>query len=196
MKIEGTKEMKEMKKIKTRGDLKKHFPHIPTVREEMRRNLIRMLEAIAEDINAKLRKRQKPSERNNRNKGDKAGLRNALKVPKRHDLLSIDQFNAVLARLEPDAKPREGEGCGFDIYALLLATNLFSLFTMRDGRMPVNDSRRTVPQQIICHPGTEARYMRWWQKNRGHVAGDSAQSPRPAWLSRLQAETGQTDPHP
>jgi magnesium chelatase subunit I len=41
MKIE---EIKEMKKIKKRGDLKKHFPRIPTVREEMRRNLIRMLE--------------------------------------------------------------------------------------------------------------------------------------------------------
>jgi len=31
-------------RMKKRGDLKKHYPAIPTVREEMRRNLIRMLE--------------------------------------------------------------------------------------------------------------------------------------------------------
>jgi magnesium chelatase subunit I len=34
----------KIEKMKKRGDLKRHFSHIPTVREEMRRNLIRLLE--------------------------------------------------------------------------------------------------------------------------------------------------------
>jgi hypothetical protein len=148
-------------------------------------NLVRMVEAIAEDINAKQRARLRPSERNIRNKGDELPHRDALKAVRKHDVLSLDQFTALVMHLRPDTKPKGDDRCGFDIYSLLMATNLFSLLTPRDGKPPLGKSRRPAPETIICLPGIEAGYARGWKSNHGKVAGSTAEHSWPVWLSRL-----------
>jgi hypothetical protein len=156
-------------------------------------NLLRMLGVLAEDIWAE-RRRHLPASERNRTKGDNVRLENRFKTLKRHDFITLSDFNGVLRDLMPTGNAGNSEECWCDIYGLLLATNLFSLFTMRDGKPPVNNSRREAPEQIVCFPEIETGYRRWWQENRNKMTGDVMRSPRPAWITRLRAETGQTDP--
>ncbi|MDE1905544.1 MAG: hypothetical protein KGH75_03730 [Rhodospirillales bacterium] len=143
-------------------------------------NLVQMIEEIASGINAKLQQRKRPPERRIVNAGDQAYLRDQLDVPKKHDLLSADQFADLLHRLRPDAEPKGDERCGFDPWALLLATNLFSLFTPRDGARPDGKARRDGHEQITSFPVIEAGYLRLWQMNQNKLAGSAVKRPRPS----------------
>ncbi|MBU6419252.1 MAG: hypothetical protein KGQ79_05925 [Proteobacteria bacterium] len=142
-------------------------------------NLVRMIEGLSADINAKLRGRPKPPKPGIKNSGDQAKLRDKLNVFKKHDLLTAEQFGALLTCLRPDAQPNGDERCGFDPWALLLACNLFSMLTPRDGARPDGKTRLDAPEHITCFPGIEGGYMRWWQMNRAMLAGDTAKRPRP-----------------
>lgn len=144
-------------------------------------NLVRMIEAIAEDVAGQL----KHSDQGGLNKGERSGQRDSLDIFKKHDLLSIVQFNNLLTALEPKPKSKSLIGVGFDIYSLLLATNLLSFLTPRDSRAPDHKQRRDAHKQIICHPGIEAGYLRWWAENRQKLAVGTTECPRPAWFSRL-----------
>ena len=112
-------------------------------------NLIRMLKNIASDTEWNIQKRAKPPETRHADKGEREKLSTALKEIGRHDLLSFTQFNNLLRALEPTpgADLQANEGCGFDVYALQLAANLFSLLTPREGKPPTNEkSPRTAPE--------------------------------------------------
>ncbi|MGH7084758.1 MAG: hypothetical protein ACREFN_07175 [Acetobacteraceae bacterium] len=153
-------------------------------------NLIRMVKAISEDINARLRKRTRPSEPRRVNKGDSTKRANDLKAYKKQALLSSTRFISLVNKLSPDAEPYMGEGCGFDITSLHLATNLFSLLTPRDGSPPSRKTQRNAPDQVTCLPAIEPAYMRWWNIHRKELTEGVNTPPRPSWLTALRAETG------
>jgi hypothetical protein len=58
-------------------------------------NLIRLVKAIRDDINARLQKRPNPPARKHVNKGDSVKLANDLKPFKKNALLSGTQFTAL-----------------------------------------------------------------------------------------------------
>lgn len=136
-------------------------------------NLIRMLKSIVAVINQNLQKRPKPPIPRYFSTQDREGLSGELKKFSREDMLSIEQFNRLLNALGSDDLPRSGEGCGFDIYALHKAANLFSLLTPRDGIVPKNDSRRKRPQSITICEDIPTVYERWWQRNKKDMAQDA-----------------------
>ena len=157
--------------------------------------LIRMVEAIVHDMEENQRQTHVQAEQKKLNKGERAGLRTALKTFKRYDVLTLHRYNQLLSLLQPQTKPRVGEGCGFDIHSLLLGANLFSLLMLRDGSIPTGGSRRKVPDRISCNPEVEWIYDHWWRRNRDTVAGSDSEHSRPLWLSRLQSETEQLGSH-
>lgn len=155
-------------------------------------NLIRMVVAIAEDIRVNQLCRNvpwmgiTPGENN-------ADIRAEHKSLKRHDFITMADFSSLLKKLLPAADGIVDDERWFDIYALMLATNMFSLFTPRDGKTPEKISRRKVPVQIACFPEIEAGYWHWWAQHRNRLAGNRESCPRPSWFTGLQAETGSTD---
>jgi hypothetical protein len=146
-------------------------------------NLIVMLQAIVSDINGRLRNRANPPRSRVASKEDRTKRSVDLSEFRRHDMLSVEQFNSLLAALEPDATPQGDEGCGFDISALHLAANLFSLLTPRDGTRPTNESRRKKPTSItICQEIPDA-YLQWWRLNLKELAKHAIEHPWPDWLT-------------
>ena len=153
-------------------------------------NLIRLVKAIRDDVNARLQKRPNPPARKHINKGDSNKLANDLKLFKKNALLSQTQFTALINKLSPDAQPNDNERCGFDINSLHIATNLFSLLTPRDGSPPMRKTHRIAPDQVTCLTAIEPVYMRWWATHREELAEGANPPPRPPWLTALRAETG------
>lgn len=153
-------------------------------------NLIRLVKAIRDDVDARLLKRPNPPARKYVNKGDSEKLANDLKLFKKNALLSQIQFTALINKLRPGAKPNDDERCGFDVNSLHVATNLFSLLTPRDGSLPMRKTQRIAPDQITCLTGIEPLYMRWWSARWEELTEGANQPPRPLWLTALGAERG------
>ena len=136
-------------------------------------NLISMVQDISSAINIRIQKRENPPSRTCRSKADMIKRSLAQSELRRHDLLSVEQFHRLLCCLNPDARPEGHEGCGFDIYALLPAANLFSLLTPRDGARPTNGSRRAKPCEIVILCEIPNVYLQWWKRNSGELAKDA-----------------------
>jgi hypothetical protein len=147
-------------------------------------NLVRMVKNIAVDINRKMGGRAKPPRGRYDAPQDRNWMSEELKKFSRQPLFSITQFNGLLAVLKPDAALQPDEGGGFDIYALHLAANLFSLLTPCDGKAPTNESRRKRPGSITVHGAIPDIYERWWRRNLKDVAGNAFEHPRPEWFIR------------
>lgn len=158
-------------------------------------NLIRVLKHITEEITQNIQKRAKPPKRRYASKGDREKLSTMLKEISRHDMLSCIQFTKLMCALEPTPgiDLQDGEGYGFDVRALLLAANLFSLMTPRDGKPPTNKTRLNRPQSITIFGDIPDAYAGWWRRNLTEGTGETCESPRPAWFSQSLAETAQTD---
>jgi hypothetical protein len=136
-------------------------------------NLIAMLKGIVVQVNQNMQKRAKPPKQRLATKDESEALSSKLKDFGRHDMLSTTQFERLLGAFTTDDTPEPGEKCGFDIYALHLATNLFSLLTPRDHKVPTNESRRERPQSITICEDIPTVYERWWQRNKRQAAEDA-----------------------
>jgi hypothetical protein len=146
-------------------------------------NLIKMLKNIASEINIKLKKRSNPPKSKNISLPDREKLSRDLAEFGRHDLLSAEHFESLLRTLSPDAEPLPEEASGVNIYALLLATNLFSLLTGRDGALPTNSSRRNRPLSITITDVIPKVYEGWWRRHVKERGVDVIQRPPPQWFS-------------
>lgn len=153
-------------------------------------NLIKMLKNITSEINDNIRKRGQAIKPHNANKGDQFYLHNKLKELRRHDLLNLRQFNEVLDILKPEAVPGSSEWRYFDLYSLYIATNLFALFTLRDGKMVTNKRWRGSPGKITVFDFVAKSYEAWWRRNLLDLVGDVIEHPRPNWFNRSLGDRG------
>jgi hypothetical protein len=158
-------------------------------------NLVRMVKNIAADINRKMGGRAKPPKGRYDAPQDRNWMSEELKKFGRQDMLSTAQFHHLLMVLNPDAAPQADEECGFDIYALHLAANLFSLLTPRDGKASTNESRRKRPGSISIVGAIPGVYERWWRRNLKEVAGNVIEHPRPEWFIRSLGGAAHQDGH-
>jgi hypothetical protein len=136
-------------------------------------NLIATLKSIVAEVNQNMQKRAKPPKRRPAAKGERESLSSTLKDVGRYDVLSMTQFERLLGAFATDDTPEPGERCGFDVYALHLATNLFSLLTPREDKIPTNEIRRERPQSITICEDIPTVYERWWQRNKREMAEDA-----------------------
>ena len=158
-------------------------------------NLIGMLKNIVAEINQNMQKREKPPKPRCATEGAREKLSEQIKEFGRHDMLSITQFDNLLRVLTADDVHHAGEGCGFDIYALHLAANLFSLLTPRDDKVLKSESRRKRPGSITICENIPTVYERWWRRNLQDVAGNAVGHPRPEWFTRSLGERARQDRH-
>ncbi len=158
-------------------------------------NLIRMLKRIATETELINQKRAEAPKYKYIDKWTQEDLSTALKEIGRHDLLSITQFDNLLRKLVRKAKEDQQKDCelAFDVRALHLAANLFSLLTPRDGQVPTNESRRKRPTSITFCEDIPAVYESWWQRNLKDMTGETSESPRPEWFTQLLGETVRAD---
>lgn len=147
-------------------------------------NLIRTLKNISAEIDKNIQKRANSWKFLNKTKGEREHSSGKLQDIGRYDLLSIMKFNDLLDALGRDVELRENEGCGFDVYALHIAANLFSLLTPRDGVRPTNKIRRKTHKTITVFDFVPQVYETWWHRNQKDLAGNVVEHPRPDWYIR------------
>jgi hypothetical protein len=145
-------------------------------------NLIIMLRSISREVSR--RSRANSSSRAIRDGKDPPPDQEKLNQLRKDNVLSAKHFENLLCVLKPQIKPEPGERIGFDVYALNLAANTFSLLTARDGKPPSRTIRRKRPGSVTSFEAISIAYASWWRRNLRDVAGDAAEHPRPAWFIR------------
>jgi hypothetical protein len=144
-------------------------------------NLILMLRNISREVSRRTRAASK--QRSDREGKDGMPDQEKLNQLRKHDVLSAADFEDLLLALKPDYLPEAKDRIGFDVYALGLAANAFSMLTLRNGKPPTNKNRRKRPCSITMNDQISAVYQSFWHRHLKEMARDAMEHPWPKWFT-------------